>query len=58
MWALRVSAKPGFAVDVCTHFLLAVHPAERHTAAGADADGLCDAARCFPVAFDDATPHG
>ena len=38
--------------------LLAEHPAERHTAADADAVALYDAARCSLVASGDAAPHG
>lgn len=37
--------------------LLAVHPAERHTAAGAGVGELYDAARCFPAASGDAAPR-
>lgn len=43
---------------VCPRHSLAVHPAERRTAAAAGAGGLCDAARCFPAASGDAAPRG
>ena len=47
-----------FDLYVCMYHLLAEHLAERHTAAGAGAGELCDAARCFPAASGDAAPHG
>lgn len=47
-----------FALYICMRRLLAVHPAERHTAAGAGAGEPCDAARCFPAASGDAAPRG
>lgn len=46
------------AINIVRCLLLAVHPAERHTTAAAGADGLYDAARCFPAASDDAAPRG
>ena len=53
--------RPGlqrFSLYICMRLLLAVHPAERHTAAVAGATGLCDAARYFLVASGDAEPRG
>lgn len=45
-------------VQVRMRLLLAERPAERHTAVGAGADELCDAARCFLAASGDAAPRG
>lgn len=54
------SAEKGFlfSCHVCIRRLLAARPAERHTAAGAGAGELCDAARCFRAASGDAAPRG
>lgn len=55
---LQVRMYLNFALYVPVCLLLAAHPAERHTAAAFGVGGLCDAAKCFPAASDDAAPHG